>query len=112
MTDEPKTGRLDLRALEDGDRARGADEIIRRAILGSARMRGALADDDPRDLRRYLRPAMLAAGILVVIAVGTVRTTRYQRRTPSPITSIAGWTETHHLPSNGELWVAFQGYGQ
>lgn len=112
MTDDSKPGRIDLRALGVGGGAANLDEIIRNAIAGSTRTRAVPAGDDLEDLRRYLRPALLAAGILIVIAVGAVRTTGYEARVGSPIMTIADWTDQHHLPSNGELLTAFQGYGK
>ncbi|HEY0529683.1 MAG TPA: hypothetical protein VGD02_12720 [Gemmatimonadaceae bacterium] len=112
MTEDSKSGRIDLRVLELSGRAGTEDAIIANAIAGSARMRGVPAADAAVDLKRYLRPALLAAGILIVIAAGAVRTIDNSPRVTSPVSTIAEWTETHYVPSDGELLAAFQGYGK
>jgi hypothetical protein len=112
MTEDPRLGRIDLRVLDDARATPNPDVLARIVIARSDRFPNARARDDLQRLRRYVRPALLAAGVLVAMAIGAVRTTSLESARATPITTIAGWTESHHLPSNGELLVAFEGYGR
>jgi hypothetical protein len=112
MTDHVHPGRIDLRVLGESAEAPNPDILIPAAIVASARIRYANTSDDFQQFRKYVRPALFAAGILVAIATGTVRSTQLEHTRETPIEAVAYWTESHHLPSNGDLLLAFQGYGR
>ncbi|HEV7596277.1 MAG TPA: hypothetical protein VGO33_14865 [Gemmatimonadaceae bacterium] len=112
MTDNLHPGRIDLRVLDESAGAPNPDTLIPAVIAASARFRNADVRDDFQQFRDYVRPALLAAGTLVAMAVGTVRSIPSENPSETPIKAVADWTGSHHLPSNGDLLLAFQGYGR
>ena len=112
MTDEPfNRGRIDLRAIDDSDGAH-ADRVVAAVMT---RIRHAPAQT-PRDLlleftQRVTRPALAAAAVLVAAAAGTVVVTGVDRASSAPpVATLASWADARHVPTNGELLLAFQGY--
>jgi hypothetical protein len=115
MTEDSKLGRVDLRDLEEATAEPNAGKIIRAAIARAERLHAAPAPDEFQEWRPYLRPVLIAAGLLVASAIGTASTMPLAPARPAnstPIATIIDWTQSHHLPSNGELLIAFQGYGK
>jgi hypothetical protein len=109
---EQKPGRIDLRALEDGDTDRAA-RVIAAAMCDIA----ASPEQSPRDVvtdvvSRFTRPALVAAAVLAAMAVGTLVLTDRSGDPPAGETMLASWVESQHVPTNAELLLAFQGYGR
>jgi hypothetical protein len=102
MTDDL---RLDLRSLDAGDDPVRTDAVVRSVMSGIVRRpRG----DDVRELRRYRVALLAAAAAFLVTALGAVRV---QRDAQSPDSdAIAEWARDGHVPTNGELLAAYQGY--
>src|SRR5205814_7571067 len=110
MTDPTRPlGRVDLRGIDADESA--ADRVIGRA-MDEIRSNPSRAVTQPLvEVDRYLRPALMAAAVLAAIAAGIVATTNARSADDTPaITTLASWAETRHVPTNGELLVAFQGY--
>jgi hypothetical protein len=115
MTDDsrasvPPVGRIDLRAIEVSDGARSQRVI-------SAAMARIATSPTPVEgvldlIGRYSRAAMLAAAAIVAIAVGTIVSRPRAAEPPDPVTALAGWADSRHVPTNGELLAEFQGYGR
>jgi hypothetical protein len=110
MTDPtgPSRGRIDLRAINaDGG---AADRVIARAMQ-QIRSDPLRAEREPLvDIDRYVRPVLVAAAVLAALAAGIVTTTRRPTYDTPAIATLASWVETQHVPTNGELLVAFKGY--
>jgi negative regulator of sigma E activity len=104
-----------LRAIDSAD-AQQADRVIAAAMSRIS----ASPDQYPRDTvvalaERFTRPALVAAAVLAAVAIGTVAFTNARReRDSSPeasqVATLASWAESQHVPTNGELLLAFQGY--
>jgi hypothetical protein len=64
-------------------------------------------------LAGYRRTMLAAAAILVILAgaIDVMMTTRASRSRQLGET-ILTWTETGHVPTNGELLATFRGYAQ
>jgi hypothetical protein len=123
MTDQPRTSppgssaRIDLRAIDSADSGQ-ADRVIAAAM--SRISSSPPPEQYPRDTvvalaERFTRPALLAAAVLAAVAIGTVAFTNARHeRDSSPLTSqvatLASWAQSQHVPTNGELLLAFQGY--
>ncbi|MBA3341307.1 MAG: hypothetical protein H0T48_05680 [Gemmatimonadaceae bacterium] len=113
MTDHSmEPGRIDLRAIDEPEDALQADRIIAAAL---ARSRGG--PNQPRldaleSLSGYLRPMLAIAASLLIVATGTVIALGPPEPSSQPVAILAEWTESQHVPTNGELLVAFQGYGR
>lgn len=108
MTDpHAPDGRLDLRALDaEHDPAR-ADAVIG-AVMSRIEATGQ-PRDDLASLRRYQRVLLAAAAVLAAIATTAV-VAAPRRSQAAPTDVIASWTESQHVPTNGELLAAYQGY--
>ena len=112
MTDDQR-GRVDLRAIDDGDATR-----MERTISGA--LARIAAHPVPRDtiadvLARHGRPLGLAAASIAAVAIGIVLARRNgdtvaTGTTAEPVAAVAAWAEALHVPTNGELLVTFQGY--
>jgi hypothetical protein len=109
MTDpHAPEGRLDLRALDvEHDPAR-ADAVIGAVMSRIATTRQPR--DDLAILRRYQRLALAAAAVLAAVATAAVVAVPRRSQEAAPSEVIASWTESQHVPTNGELLAAYQGY--
>ena len=104
------TERIDLRAIDNADPGR-EDRVIAATMSRIAES----PQQYPRDLllewtERFTRPALVAAAVLAAIALGTVTLTRSHESQAPQVVALASWVETQHVPTNGELLLAFQGY--
>jgi hypothetical protein len=108
MTDDaPPPGRLDLRSLDAGPDPARADAAIA-ATMNRLRQRSP-GDDDLRELRRYRVALMAAAAVLLAVALASI----VARPIPSndaPSDPLVEWAQSSHVPTNGELLAAYQGY--
>jgi hypothetical protein len=120
MTEQSPTppgssGRIDLRAIDSAD-ARQADRVIAAAMSRIATSPEQYPGDTLVALaERFTRPALVAAALLAAVAIGTVAYSDAPReRDSSPLASqvatLTSWAESQHVPTNGELLLAFQGY--
>lgn len=107
MTDRRATdGRVDLRALDADRDAQREDAIMKTVMTGIALRPQRVVPSAPPDLLRLRRVLLAAAAVLAAIAAATVLRTR-----PTASTDvIAGWTQSSHVPTNGELLAAYHGY--
>jgi hypothetical protein len=110
MTDRDN-GRIDLRAVDTDEGA--ADRVIGGAI-GRIRMTPQLRVDPMEDMaRRAVRPALIAASVLVAAAVFAVAFIDTRRaEVPAAAATVASWADSDHVPTNAELLQAFQGYAR
>jgi hypothetical protein len=58
----------------------------------------------------YARPLLAAAAAIVVIATGALMVTQRPAQEDQPVSVLASWAESNHVPTNGELLAVFQGY--
>jgi hypothetical protein len=111
MTDPtaPSRGRIDLRSIDVHGGA--ADRVIAGA-MEQIRLDPLRAEPDTfGNVDRYLRPALVAAAVLAALAAGVVASSSRRPSYDTPaIATLASWVETQHVPTNGELLVAFKGY--
>ena len=114
MTDErQRPGRVDLRALEAHRDAHRADRVIEAAMARiSALPVASRSVGVIESLGSYLRPVAVAAAVLLMLATGAVLATDDLPSESRAIATLANWAESGHVPTNGELLVAFQGYGR
>jgi hypothetical protein len=115
MTDsrnQQEEGRVDLRVFEPSDSQ--SDRVIGKVIAALATRSQGAPPSGPDALEivgRYLPPAWIAAAALLVIASSVAVVAK---RGPAESTSIDGtvatWASQDHVPTNGELLSAFQGY--
>ena len=105
MTDrEADDGRVDLRGLDLGQDANREDAIVGAVMTRLSEKPQVPAA--PADLLRLRRVLLAAAAVLAAIATATVFRTR-----PAASTDvIASWTQSSHVPTNGELLAAYHGY--
>jgi hypothetical protein len=111
MTDErARSGgeRVDLRALDAAADDTRRDALIRMVLNRIEETSRDVADDLARlrrARRRLLAPAALLAGVAAAVVFAV------PRRPPVPLPDpILIWAQSTHLPTNGELLAAFQGY--
>jgi hypothetical protein len=98
-----ESGRLDLRALSlPGDESAEAS-------IATVMSRVAAAQSIV-PLERFRRFMLAAAVILVAVALGTLRFTDGNRLAADGRDLLATWVESGHVPTNGELLAAYQGY--
>ena len=102
MTDDEK--RLDLRSLDAADDPRRTD-ALERSIMAEVQRRPRV--DDLRELRRYRTALLAAAAVLATIALVSMLERPRESRAADVI---AEWTRDGHVPTNGELLAAYQGY--
>lgn len=113
MTDDAKQpGRIDLRAIDEGAQAPDADWVIAQALARSAAFPGKPQPGVFAILAAHSRPLFAAAAILLIIATGTLVLTSAGSPDIAPDVVLAEWAQSSHVPTNGELLTAFQGYGR
>lgn len=105
MTEQDDDARIDLSAIDPFE-AGLEDRVVSAAML---RVRAA-----PRsamdDLARLWRPGLAAAAVFTALAIGTLLTRNNEVANESPEADVMQWVASEHVPSNGELLVAFNGY--
>ena len=109
MTDRSREpGRIDLRAVD-----LPADPLQAERVIAAAMSRMAEGRESKGDvlvtIMSYSRPLLAAAAALILIATGTLMIGE-RRATDEPVSLLATWAESSHVPTNGELLAAFQGY--
>jgi hypothetical protein len=108
MTDRrPVDGRVDLRGLDLGQDARREDASVAAVMSRLSHAPQPVAEAAPVELLRLRRVLLVAAAVLAAIAATTVVRTRRPDASPDVI---AGWTQSSHVPTNGELLAAYHGY--
>src|SRR5687768_13477785 len=113
MTDRsPEPGRIDLRAFEEP-----ADPLQAERVVSAAMARMSVARTEPRhdvisSLSDYSRPMLAAAAVLLAVVTATMIFTGRRAPDLQPAIVLATWAEAQHVPTNGELLAAFQGYGR
>ncbi|MEX2153074.1 MAG: hypothetical protein WD825_07020 [Gemmatimonadaceae bacterium] len=115
MTDRPPPrgdGRIDLSAIDSADASR-QDRVVAATLARIAANSRQSATDFSSLVMPYIRPAVAAAVLLAAVAVGTV--VLADRPDPAdqqqPVALLTNWADSRHVPTNGELLLAFQGYG-
>jgi hypothetical protein len=101
-------GRIDLRAIDSPADPFQAERVIAGAmsrIAGGESNTGVLGS-----IVIYSRPLLAIAAALLLIATGTLITKPRPAQTDQATNVLANWTESSHVPTNGELLAAFQGY--
>jgi hypothetical protein len=104
---DPGGGRLDLRAL-DAAADPGRTDAIVGAVLTSIASGSPRDDDIPRLLRAQRRMLAVAAVLAALATAAVVSAPRRSEVGASDV--IASWAESSHVPTNGELLAAYQGY--
>jgi hypothetical protein len=110
---QQEPGRIDLRAIDEPDLADRGDRIIAEAIARSAPFFQTPRPDLFAALREHERLLLGIAAVVLVVATGGIVLTRDAaavRNTPEVL--LAEWSRSNHVPTNGELLSAFQGYGR
>jgi hypothetical protein len=103
-------GRADLRAFDSsGEFAEVADRIIAPAI---ARFVATRRTGFASTLRGLAAPMLAAAAVVMAIGIGALAIVTDAPRPGVPAELLAQWMEAEHVPTNGELLFAFQGYGR
>jgi hypothetical protein len=102
-------GRIDLRPIDEP-----ADPVQAERVIAAAMSRVAAHRNSRGDVLTtiviYARPLLAAAAALVVIATGTLMVTQRPTQEDQPVSVLASWAESNHVPTNGELLAVFQGY--
>lgn len=109
LTREP--GRIDLRAIDVPADPLQAERVIGAAISRMGADRES-SSDVVTSIAAYARPLLAAAAALLLVATGTLIVTQRRAETEQPANVLATWAESSHVPTNGELLAAFQGYDQ
>lgn len=113
MTDDSKQpGRIDLRAIDEAAESPVADRVIAEVLVRSAGFLGRPQPDVFEILAAHSRPLFAAAATLLIIATGTLVLTSGASVDTTPDVVLAEWAQSNHVPTNGELLTAFQGYGR
>src|SRR5215210_1925983 len=107
----PPTDRLDLSALApdaaDSERVIG---VVLASLASRPQRTVAPAHDVLAIVGRHLPRTWIAAAAAVAIIGSTVVVSRTQARAEPVTSTLAAWAAQQHVPTNGELLVAFQGY--
>jgi hypothetical protein len=110
MTDSAREpGRIDLRTIDEPFDPTQADRVIAAAMSRIAADRDAGADV-LATIALYTRPLLSAAAASFLVATGTLIVTQRRAETEQPVSILASWAESSHVPTNGELLAVFQGY--
>jgi hypothetical protein len=108
MTDSRSDDRrVDMRALELARDARAEDAMVAAVMTRLSRAPQPAGSATPVELLRLRRVLLAAAAVLAAIATTAVFKTR---RPDASADVIAGWTQSSHVPTNGELLAAYHGY--
>jgi hypothetical protein len=109
MTEEDDGARIDFSAI--APREPGLEDRVVNAAM--QRVRAALRST-MNDLARLWRPGLAAAAVFTLLAVGSLLTMSSRVATDdaidTPEAALIQWAANEHVPSNGELLVAFSGY--
>jgi len=111
MTESPDPGRMDLRPIEEGLHP-DADRIISNAIRINAIRRARSRSGLIGELHAFARPLIAAAAIILILAATSLALTPLPTQPARPDVVLAHWARTNHVPTNGELLFAFEGYGR
>ena len=112
MTDSSREpGRIDLRTIDEPIDALQADRVIA-AAMSRMKTNSESSGDVLSGIVAYSRPLLAIAAALVLIATGTLIVTQSRTSTDQSASMLASWAETSHVPTNGELLAAFQGYNR
>lgn len=103
MTDD---ARLELRILDLADAPRRTDALVSSVMAEIKRRPRA---DGVHELRRYRLVLLAAAAVLCAIALVAMRAFPAGSQVAAA-DMIAGWAREGHVPTNGELLAAYQGY--
>jgi len=113
MIDPPiEPGRVDLRAINEPEDSLQPDRVIAAVLARSWGGPNQLRLDALESLSGYPRPLLAAAALLLIVATSTVIALGRPETSSQPATVLADWAQSQHVPTNGELLVAFQGYGR
>jgi hypothetical protein len=112
MTDSSlERGRIDLRPIDEPADPLQAERVIAAAMSRMA-ANGESSGDVLASIGVYARPLLATAAALLLIATGTLIVTQSRIATDQSASVLASWAETSHVPTNGELLAAFQGYNR
>lgn len=112
MTDDardPDRGRIDLRVIDEPPISAQADRLIANA-MSRARWRGGPREDVVAALLVYARPVLATVAAVLILAAGALRLAPHPSSSTSSATILANWADVGHVPTNGELLMAFHGY--
>jgi hypothetical protein len=110
MTEHEKNQRIDLRAVAPSSAQ--ADRVIG-ATMSRVRKTPQLPSDTLANLAEpFIRPALISAALLAAAAACTIVLIEPRERFEQSFSPLADWIESQHVPSNSELLLAFQGYGE
>lgn len=103
--------RLDLRALDAAMDATRDNAVITEVMSRIASETPGAADDITRLVRAQRRLLAVAAVLAAIAAAAVLASPRRPAESPTPAPEvIASWTESRHVPTNGELLAVYQGY--
>ena len=118
MTDErrpkerPPSDRIDLAVLapdvEESERVIGA--VMARLASRPQYAPGPAPLGVLEIIGRYLAPRWIAAAAALVVFASLAGIAANRRAASTAHTAIATWADRQHVPTNGELLLAFQGY--
>jgi hypothetical protein len=111
MIEAPDPGRVDLRPIEEGLR-HDVDRIIGNAIRTGAMRRTRSRSGLFGELHAFARPLIAAAAVILILAATTLALADARLAPAPPDVVLADWARTNHVPTNGELLFAFEGYGR
>jgi hypothetical protein len=102
-------GRLDLRALDADPDIRRSDAVVA-AVMARILARHAEQSEGVVRLLRARRYVLAVAAMLVAIATAAVYASPQRSSGVPGDDVIASWTESLHVPTNGELLATYHGY--
>jgi hypothetical protein len=107
-----RPGRVDLRALDPlaGQAERVVAAVMAR--LASRPQRPPVPEDVLALVGKGPTPAWIAVAAALLIAASAALISRTAARSASLDRVVATWVGQQHVPTNGELLLAFQGYGR
>jgi hypothetical protein len=111
MIESPDPGRMDLRPIQEGLQ-HDVDRILGNAIGISAMRRAKSRSGLFAELHAFARPLIAAAAVILILAATTLALTDARLAPVPPDVVLADWARTNHVPTNGELLFAFEGYGR
>jgi hypothetical protein len=108
MTDDVQP-RVDLSAV-DAHRDAAREELVIAGVMARVAALHRKGAADAARLRAARRWLLAAAAVLVVAAAGAVRIAPRRPGAEDPSALVGDWAQSNHVPTNGELLAAFQGY--